>query len=1031
MNLPRLAVQRPVTTLMALLSVLVVGGIAVARLPLAYLPEVDVPFIGIRVPYPNSSPQQVEKEITKPVEEVLATLSRVKKLNSSSRADGAEFWLEFDWGQELDLVRMQVSEKMDQIEPSLPDGVGEILIYSFNTNDIPVLQGRVSARGVDLSANYELLEARVLNRIRRVPGVARVDLDGVAPREITVDLILDKVAEHGVDVGELMRRLQGASANLVLGEVHDGGLTYTARALGGFRSVAEIRDLAIDERGLRVSDIAEVTYEEPPIPYGRHLDGRYAVALTLYKESTANTVDVVRGVTAVIEGDIDRDPLLEGVSLFVWEDQAEEITNALSGLTKAGVVGALLATLCLYFFLRRLDSTLIVSLSIPFSILAACGVLFFLGKSLNILSMMGLMLGVGMLVDNAVVVLESIDRTHRTEPDRQRAALLGSREVALAVAASTLTTLIVFLPLIVGSASELTTWLGEVGITISIALVCSLFSSLTLIPLVSAHFLAARRTEPGPAVAWLEERYDRALGWTLRHRGKTFALLALALVVGFLPLATGMVESGMFSARVNKRLYIAYEFADFAYKRQAEKAVDQVEAFFAAQGDRFPVRSVYSYFTENEAGTTLVLSRQDLSDRELKDLRGEIREALPEIPGVELRFEDDADEGGGSTYFAVRLFGQDSGVLERLAREAARRLETVPGVEDVRTSAGREQREIQVRIDRDKAARLGLTAGDLSDLFAFTLGGARLPRLNAGDREIETWLALRLEDRESIEDLKQIQITAAGGRPVRLGDIASFEAVPRAREIRRENRKVRLAVNATYEGEDWERTREEIAALMDAFDLPSGYSWSWNERILEQETQDQQMGINFLLALLLVYIVMASLFESLAQPFAILFSIPFALPGAAWLLAATGTPFNLMAQIGLLILMGIVVNNGIVLLDRVNQYRRDGLGRDEAILAAGRDRLRPILMTATTTIIGLLPLALGGSAVGSLMYFPLARTVMGGLMSSAVLTLLALPLVTLGVEGVADWARRVWRGSGRAGAVVQAAGSMGAVAQKP
>ncbi|HKY32446.1 MAG TPA: efflux RND transporter permease subunit [Candidatus Polarisedimenticolia bacterium] len=1011
MNLPRLAVERPVTTLMALVSVLVLGGLALARLPLAFLPTLDAPFIGVVIPYPNSNPTQIEKEITKPVEEMLSTLAGVKKLRATSTADTAEFQMEFSWGQDLDIVRMQVSEKMDQVTPALPAGIGEVQIFSFNTNDIPVVEARISAAGVDLSRHYELIETRVLNRIRRVPGVARVDINGVAPREISIDLVLDKVKEHGVDVSALIQKMRGASANMVLGQVSQDGLRYTARAIGAFDSVDSISGLVVNDRGLRLSDIAEIRYEEPPIPFGRHLDGQYAVALDVFKESTANTVDVVRAVMKVIQQDIDADPLLQGIKLFVFQDQAKEITQGIDGLKSAGAMGAAMAVVILYFFLRRLDATVIVSLSIPFSIVAACGVMYFMGKTLNILSMMGLMLGVGMLVDNAIVVLESIDRRNRTDPDPRRSALLGGRDVAMAVTSSTLTTVIVFLPLIVGSGTELTTWLGEVGLTISVSLACSLFSSLTLIPLVSAHFLKRRTAPEVSPVSWLEDRYCRALSWTLRHKVWTALIVVVGLAAGFVPFFTGLVEQGMFSATVNRRLRLAYEFSDFVYKSDAERAVNQVESYLQSNKDRFMISSVYSFYTENEAGTTMVLTREDLGDDDIKELRKTIREGLPQVPGARIFFYEDAEQGGDNTYFAVKFFGQDSTVLRALSEEAERRLETVGGIEDISTSLSRGRREIQVVVDRHKALRHGLTAQDISQVFSFTLGGLRLQRFNAGDREVETWLALRLEDRENLEDLRKLQVASAAGRPVLLGDIADFQIVRRAQEITRENRKVRVAVYATYEGKEWPKTREQIASLMNAFEMPPGYSWSWDDRILEQGEENAQMGINFLLALILVYIVMASLFESLAQPFAILFSIPFSIAGAAWMLALTGTPFNLMAQIGLLILIGIVVNNGIVLLDHMNQLRAAGLTRDQSIVQAGRDRLRAILMTATTTVVGLIPLAIGGTKVGGIYYYPLARTVMGGLISSTVLTLLVLPYITIGVEGLAAWMRNLWRSS--------------------
>lgn len=1003
-----IGVFRPITTTMLLLSVVLFGGIAMSRLPLAFLPEVDVPFIGIEIPFEGSNPMQVEREITKPVEEALGTLSGIKKLRSTSKPDGAEFQMEFDWGEDLDIVRMQVSEKMDQIKPSLPEGVGEVLIFSFNTSDIPVVQGRISAEGVDLSQNYELLESRVINRLRRIPGVARVQLDGIEPRQIFIDMHIDKIKELRVDVGQLIATLRNSSQNLVLGQVEHDGKRYTARAVGNFDSLESLAGLQINDRGLLLRDVADVTYEEPPIEFGRHLNHTPAIALNVFKESTANTVDVVNAVLACINGEITRDPLLKGISLFMWQNQAEQITSSLDGLKSAGWQGALLAVLVLYFFLRRWGPTLIVSLSIPFSIIAACGILYFLGKSLNMLTMMGLMLGIGMLVDNAIVVLEAVDRRKRQEKDAAKAALEGTSQVAMAVAASTATSLIVFLPLIVGSKSELTTWLGEVGITISLALICSLFSALTLIPMMAGRLLKGAEPVEVPSVTRLENRYSSVLAWTLRHKVATFFLLILGLAIGFLPFPMKWVEASTFSGTVNERIFLTFEFADFHYKSDSEKVVTQVEQELEKHKDELHIQSLYSFFRANEAGVTLTLTRKDFSDKQVKELRKKIREVLPEIAGVKITFETEENQDTGQTNFGLAIYGQDSEVLAKLATEAQRRLETVKGVQDVRTSIGQTRKEIEVQIDREKSARLGLDAREVSDTFAFVLGSLRLPRFSNGQREVETSLALRLEDRASLEDLRQIPFRTIEGKPVVLGDLANFNVVDRAMEIDRENRKVRVLLRAAYEGEHWDDTRKEIEGLMDAFSMPSGYSWSWGERILEQDQQGSQMGLNFLLALALVYLVMAALFESVIQPFAILFSIPFAIPGVVWLHAITGAPFNLMSQIGILILMGVVVNNGIVLLDHMNQLRAEGVGRDEAIVRAGRDRLRAILMTACTTIVGLVPMVFGGSRVGGLFYYPLALTLIGGLLSSTILTLVVLPYINLGVEAFALFCRRIW-----------------------
>lgn len=1027
MNLPRLAVHRPVTTFMLLVSLTVLGGISASRLPLAFLPTLDIPFVGVRVPYPNSNPTQVEKTIARPLEEAFATLPDVKKMRSFSNADACEVFMEFEWGLELDVIRMLVREKLDQARASLPADVQDIQVFSFNTSDIPVIQARVSAAGVDLSQNYDLLETRIANRIRRVPGVARVDLGGVLPREIFVDLRLAKLKEHRVDLGQLVPRLASANATLALGTVSVDGRRYSARALGALRSLDELRTLAVNDQGLRLGDIADLRYEEPPIDFGRHLNREKAVGLDVFKESTANTVQTVEAVQKVIREEIASDPLLKGVNLFVWEDQAREIRAGIEGLSSAGLQGAGLAILVLFFFLRRWDSTLIVAGAIPLSLLATTAVMYFTGRNLNVLSMMGLMLGVGMLVDNAIVVLESIDRKHRDEPDAKKAALWGGSEVAMAITASTLTSVIVFLPLIVGQKTNITIMLGEAGFTISVALIASLAVSLLLIPLLAAWLLRSRSPVEPPSIRWLEDRYVRALRWTFRHKGWTFAIVMGSLVVGFLPFGLKLLETSTFSGGVNRRLRLQYEFADFVYKSEAERKVRQVEDFLWAHKEEFLVRDLYSFFGENQAMTVIVLSQEDLSDSYLKELRQKVRNAMPAVSGTKVFFDNDSEEGGSETYFSVRLFGNDVEGLNRWSETVAQRLEAVENVEDVMTSARRGRREIQAKLDSERARRLGLAPGDMAQMFGFTLGGMRLARFNAGEREVEINLALALEDRENLEDLRQLVVTNREGRPVQLAEVADFQVVPRAQSIERENRKIRAQVRATFEGKNFGPTREQIAAMMDSLGLPPGITWSFNDRIQEQGEEGKQMMLNYLLALALVYIVMASLFESLAQPFAILFSIPFSLVGATWLLALTGTPFNLMANMGVLILMGIVVNNGIVLLDRVNHYRREGHGREEAIMLAGRDRLRPILMTALTTVLGLLPLALGRTGMGGwAYYYPLARTVMGGLVTSTALTLIVLPCISYGIESLALWMGRTWRAGTPAGVASPAVGSGGA-----
>jgi HAE1 family hydrophobic/amphiphilic exporter-1 len=407
-----LSVRRPITTIMVLVSLLVLGVISFARLPLAFLPEVDFPAIFISVPYPNSSPAQIEKEIVKPMEEALATLSGVRKMSSTATADEASLQLDFNWGDSLDVVRMKVAEKVEEVRPELPPDVEQIFVNTFSTSQIPVVEARISAPGFDLSQNYDLLEKRVVNPLQRVPGVAKVDLNGVEPREVRINLRLAKIAAHGIDIGALANRLANSNMNLALGNIDEQSRVIHVRSFGTFADIDAIPDFPVSDRGLKISDIAYVTYQEPPINFGRHLNGNYAVALQVFKDPTANTVDVATRVTALIRGSIASDPTLEGINLLVFEDQAEQITSGLRGLQHEGMIGGLLAVIVLFFFLKRIDTTLIVSLSIPMSIIATAVVLYFMDKSLNVLSMMGLMLGVGLLVDDAIVVRVHISRAH-------------------------------------------------------------------------------------------------------------------------------------------------------------------------------------------------------------------------------------------------------------------------------------------------------------------------------------------------------------------------------------------------------------------------------------------------------------------------------------------------------------------------------------------------------------------------------------------------------------------------------------------
>jgi HAE1 family hydrophobic/amphiphilic exporter-1 len=622
------------------------------------------------------------------------------------------------------------------------------------------------------------------------------------------------------------------------------------------------------------------------------------------------------------------------------------------------------------------------------------------------------MLAVGMLVDNAVVVLESIHRHREKGRSSLRATLLGCREVTPAVVCATCTSMIVFLPLVLGGRTEITTWIGEIGRTIIFALACSLFLSLTAIPLAMGRFLRARVGKEAKLLTRLAEFHQRVLGWTLAHRpataGIAFAVLVIA-IVAFMP-----VNKSSFTGTKVDAVTIEYEFADNLNYREVEKYVTRVENWLQPRKDSLNVKSTYSYFANSTAMTRAYLATGFQDDDGADALRKKLRAGLPELPGVKLRLRGNNDDDSGPSRLTLRLFGDPGPRLDQLAEEVQRRLARVDGLHDVVVGGERGRQEVQVVVDRERAFGYGLSAGRVGGAVAQFFRGRSLARFRGPDGEVQVQARLAAADRSSLSQLEDFPVVSEGGRSVPLGAVAEFHNVRTPSSVERQQRRSILAVRANVDPKRAGEIRKAAQREMDSMSFPTGYSWSFGSGFDESDQTQQEMLVNLLLALVLVYLVMAALFESLLHPFAIMLALPFAFVGIAWVCLLTGSPFNLMAQIGLLILIGIVVNNGIVLVYHIHQLRGRGVERALAIREAARDRLRPILMTTLTTTLGLLPLSFGNNGVGDVLYYPLARTVIGGLAASTVLTLVLVPcLYTLLEDG---WAMvgRVWRAGAKA-----------------
>jgi len=678
----------------------------------------------------------------------------------------------------------------------------------------------------------------------------------------------------------------------------------------------------------------------------------------------------------------------------------------------AGFIGALFAVIVLYFFLRRITTTLIVAVSIPFAILCTCGFLYFSGRSLNILTMMGLMLGVGMLVDNAIVVLESIFRHQLTSDDPAKSSIVGSREVATAVTAATLTSVIVFAPVIFASGSDgLMMFLAHVGITISVALIFSWVISLTLIPFLTSRILKPRKVKESAILRRAQDRYVRVLKWTTVKRPFVTGLVIIPLLL-VLSIAAAKIlklEVSMEEGELIENLYISYDFSDNLTYDQTEKYVDQIESVLFEKKEEFRIEKVYSYYSDNDAGTTLYFDEKYLSPKRLKEIRKNLREELPELAGVTLRFGDEEGGGaGGVKKVSVTLFGEDMDLLNEYAEEVKRRFNLLGVLEDVRTSIEMGREEIKISLDRDVAQQYNLSPQTVSSIMNLTFRGMPLRRFQTDEREVPMSISLSPEDKVGMHNLENLLVGMNEERDITLGTVADLSMTRGPTTIRRQHQKAAVSVEGTYYRGEAKDMIGTIALVMSTVHLPLGYSWSFGDEIREGQEQQTEMLFNILLALICVYLVMAALFESLLHPLIIMLCLPFSLIGVIAALLITGTDINLMVFIGGVILIGIVVNNGIVLIDHVNNFRREGRTIYEAIFEGGRERFRPIVMTAATTILGLMPMAVGQTNVAGTQYYPLARAVIGGLAVGTFLTLIALPTYYVIGERMAAWVRRIW-----------------------
>lgn len=1008
MRISDLPIDRPVATLMLLLSLMVVGAIAIMRIPLGAWPQIERPAVRVNVPYQGSHPLETLREVVMPIEEEIATIKDVKNIRSEAESDRAWIEVEFEWDDELDLKKLEVREAVERVRDDLPADIGWIRVESRTGGPGggggAALNGRISA-AQDLSESFDLLDRRIRRPLERIRGVARVDLQGVEAQEVHVEIDLDALRRHGVSPQEVRTRLNEENVDLDLGVVRGDILRFDVRTAARFRDVDEVRNLRL-RPGVRVDDVADVTLKEPRLDYGRHLDGDFAVAIEVYQEPTANTVEVVDAVMAKIE-EIREDPELRGISLLVWGNAGEQIRSSLSSLRNAGVIGAFFAVIVLYGFLRKFRTTMIVMVAIPFSLVVACAGLYFLGYELNILTMMGLMLGVGMLVDNAVVVIENIYRRESLGESAREAARVGVREVFLAVLASTATTVIVWSWLFFSDRSMMTILMGSCAAAICLSVVCSLVISVTFIPLAASRLKPGREIRPGVVISRVIPAYRSLISFTLRHR--VVVLVGLVALAGSVVYPFQRIEKNFEPSSQERGIRINYQVADPSSKEVLEGYVERVEGWLFERKDELGFENVYSWYSENRGCMTQVyLPEEVANDETLGELRRKIQGNLPVIAGVKLEVGDRMwwrrhGGSGGRRFVTVSIKGEDPEYLEEIAGRVEERVKGLPDIIEVWGPQLRGTQEVRINVDTEMARALDVSPRSIAQAVGFSFRGQRLKRFEGPHGEIEMSLGLPEDAQPGLAVLGDLPIQQAGGGTVPLGAVAEIELARTPREIDRENRETTQVVSVEFDKDavTTEEGQARVAQALEGLVLPEGYAWSWGSWGRGRDEGQQTLVFGVLIALVVVVLLMAVLFESLTQPLAILITLPLALVGAFWSLFLLGYELDIVAQMGLIILIGIVVNNGIVMVHHVNTLRREGMARVHALEVGCGDRLRPVLMTVITTVSGLIPLAATGATIGGgLMIDSLAIALIGGLIVSTIVTLIALPVWYTIVEDI-------------------------------
>lgn len=1027
-SLPMFSLRHPVAVLMLLASLVGVGVIACYKMPLKFLPEMDFPFIGCFIPYPGATPEQVEREIAIPAEGEFRTISGMKRISSSSTGDGCRVNMRFESDTNMATASAEVRDRIERLKLSFPKDVDRVMLYRHNSSSIPVMAFGLFRAG-DESEFIHLVRTVIQPRLSRVDGVAEVTIFASKPEpEVLVEFDQNLLKTHSLGLYQVMAALQTTNLNISVGSLNEGENKCFVRVSDEYHRPEEMSEIVISPTGLRLKDVARVGFRTRETEGHYDIDNEGGAFIIIRKESEANAVDTCRNVHEEIKR-IQADPAFSGVKHKLFFDQSELILTARDGLLHEGMAGGILAIIVLYFFLLRLRPTIVVAAAIPVSMVAALGYMYFTGLSLNMITMVSMIVAVGMLVDDAIVVVENIYRHRQLGHDPVSSAARGTQEVMIAVTASTLTTVVVFIPVFYMQSGEMAIYMKQFAVPMTAALFASLFVAFTLIPMATSRMKPERPrvfSASRAASVWNRWRilrffqihpitrvinmYAKSLDVTLRRR------LACVVGIGIVMLITayfpyqrvGMQDMPTLDMRevdVNVELDQNFDLA------MANDIFDQLKAAINAQRDELDIENLFTRYAAGGGSIDVYLKKpEDYPAGEsppysTQDTLNILWQRLPALlPGVHIRLSvpESRRDGESAKSISVRLSGDDSVQLGRLAERFETLMKGMENISDVHIGRAANKQEVQLQVDGARADGAGISPSVIARTVDVALRGNRLPYMKQGGREFPVWAQFREEDRKSRDNLDNVSVIGKSGL-VPLNQLVSFGKAESPASIERIDGRNIISITGKVSVDDLLKIQKELRRLIASFELPTGFTIDIGDEFTELNSNLANFGTTLSMAIVLIYIVMAALFESMLLPLSILMSIPLAFIGVYWGLYMTGTSLDTIGLIGCILMVGVVVRNGIVIVDHINLLRTEGLSRHDAVVQAGRDRFRPVMMTALTTILGIMPLAFESKAGGTVSFVSLGRALVSGLTTGTILTLVIVPLFYTIIEDVKDF----------------------------